>query len=130
MGTDYCLLLVSRFREELHRHEDKHEAMALALRQSGPAILASGLTVALAMLVLAIADSRNTNTLGPIAAIGVACAMVAGLTLLPALLTIFGRAGFWPRKGNVAYDPSGAFEARAGIWRRIGDKVLQAPGPR
>ena len=130
VGTDYCLLLVSRFREELHRHEDKHEAMALALRQSGPAILASGLTVALAMLVLAIADSRNTNTLGPIAAIGVACAMVAGLTLLPALLTIFGRAGFWPRKGSVAYDPSSEFAARAGIWRRIGDRVLQAPGNR
>ena len=71
VGTDYCLLLVSRYREELHRHEDKHEAMALALRQSGPAILASGLTVALAMLVLVIADSRNTNTLGPVAAIGV-----------------------------------------------------------
>ena len=92
VGTDYCLLLVSRYREELHRHEDKHDAMALALRQSGPAILASGLTVALAMLVLVIADSRNTNTLGPVAAIGVASAMVAGLTLLPALLTIFGRA--------------------------------------
>jgi RND superfamily putative drug exporter len=128
VGTDYCLLLVSRYREELHRHEDKHDAMALALRQSGPAILASGMTVALAMLVLAIADSRNTNTLGPIAAIGVACAMVAGLTLLPALLTIFGRAGFWPRKGAVAYDPSSEFASRAGIWRRVGDKVLQAPG--
>ena len=124
VGTDYCLLLVSRYREELHRHEDKHEAMALALRQSGPAILASGMTVALAMLVLAIADSRNTNTLGPIAAIGVACAMVAGLTLLPALLTIFGRAGFWPRKGNVAYDPSGAFAARAG---RLAARGRQGP---
>ena len=127
VGTDYCLLLVSRYREELHRHEDKHEAMALAVRQSGPAILASGLTVALAMLVLVIADSRNTNTLGPIAAIGVTSAMVAGLTLLPALLTIFGRAGFWPRRANVAFDPSGSFEGRTGVWRRVGDKVLQAP---
>lgn len=128
VGTDYCLLLVSRYREELHRHEDKHEAMQLALRQSGPAILASGMTVALAMLVLIIADSRNTNTLGPVAAIGVTSAMVAGLTLLPALLTIFGRAGFWPRKGNVAYDPSSAAGGRTGVWRRIGDKVLQSPG--
>jgi RND superfamily putative drug exporter len=127
VGTDYCLLLVSRYREELHRLEDKHEAMFQALRRSGPAILASGLTVALAMLVLTVADSRNTSTLGPVAAIGVACAFVAGLTLLPALLTIFGRTGFWPRKGSVAYDPEHALQRRAGVWRRVGDKVLQTP---
>jgi putative drug exporter of the RND superfamily len=127
VGTDYCLLLVSRYREELHRLEDKHEAMFQALRRSGPAILASGLTVALAMLVLTVADSRNTSTLGPVAAIGVACAFVAGLTLLPALLTIFGRTGFWPRKSAVAYDPDHALKRREGLWRRIGDKVLQTP---
>jgi RND superfamily putative drug exporter len=127
VGTDYCLLLVSRYREELHRLEDKHEAMAHALRRSGPAILASGLTVTLAMLVLTVADSRNTSTLGPVAAIGVACAFVAGLSLLPALLTIFGRTGFWPRKSSVAYDPAHALERRAGIWRRVGDKVLETP---
>ena len=105
VGTDYCLLLVSRFREELRRIEDKHEAMARALRRSGPAILASGLTVALAMLMLALADARNTSTLGPVAAIGVTCGMIAGLTLLPAVLTIFGRKGFWPRRATVEYDP-------------------------
>jgi RND superfamily putative drug exporter len=127
VGTDYCLLLVSRYREELHRLEDKHDAMAHALRRSGPAILASGLTVTLAMLVLTVADSRNTSTLGPVAAIGVACAFVAGLSLLPALLTIFGRTGFWPRKSSVAYDPAHALERRAGIWRRVGDKVLETP---
>ncbi len=127
VGTDYCLLLVSRYREELHRVEDKHEAMFQALRRSGPAILASGLTVALAMLVLTVADSRNTSTLGPVAAIGVACAFIAGLTLLPAVLTIFGRKGFWPRSGAVAYDPDHALQRRAGVWRRVGDRVLQAP---
>src|SRR5215210_7433166 len=72
VGTDYCLLLVSRYREELHRTEDKHQAMQRALARSGPAILASGLTVTLAMLVLVLADSNNTATLGPVAAIGVA----------------------------------------------------------
>jgi putative drug exporter of the RND superfamily len=128
VGTDYCLLLVSRYREELRRLEDKHEAMAHALRRSGPAILASGLTVTLAMLVLALADSRNTSTLGPVAAIGVACAFIAGLTLLPALLTIFGRAGFWPRRSVVQYDPNHHFEVRRGLWRRFGDRVLAAPG--
>ena len=127
VGTDYCLLLVSRLREELRTTEDKHEAMARALRRSGPAILASGLTVTLAMLVLVLADSQNTATLGPVAAIGVASAMVAGLTLLPALLTIFGRRGFWPRSNTVAYDPEHASTQRPGVWRRFGDRVLQKP---
>ena len=114
VGTDYCLLLVSRYREELRRIEDKHEAMAHALARSGPAILASGLTVTLAMLVLVLADAQNTATLGPVAAIGVACAFIAGLTLLPALLTIFGRAGFWPRRGTVEYDPDPRHRGPAG----------------
>jgi RND superfamily putative drug exporter len=129
VGTDYCLLLVSRLREELRRTEDKHGAMQQALSRSGPAILASGLTVTLAMLVLVFADSRNTSTLGPVAAIGVASALLAGLTLLPSLLTIFGRRGFWPRRHTVAYDPEHATEQKPGAWRRFGDKVLSRPGP-
>jgi RND superfamily putative drug exporter len=129
VGTDYCLLLVSRLREELRRTEDKHEAVAHALARSGPAILASGLTVTLAMLVLAFADSRNTSTLGPVAAIGVASALLAGVTLLPAMLTIFGRRGFWPRREVVAFDPEGAREIKVGAWRRFGDRVLHRPGP-
>lgn len=127
VGTDYCLLLVSRYREELRRIEDKHEAMARALRRAGPAILASGLTVALAMLVLVLADARNTSTLGPVAAIGVASGMLAGLTLLPALLTMFGRVGFWPRRGPVEYSGEVVEEGRQGLWRRFGDRVLQRP---
>ena len=71
VGTDYCLLLVSRYREELHRVEDKHEAMARALRRAGPALLASGCTVIAAMLVLLLADTGSTNALGPVSAIGV-----------------------------------------------------------
>ena len=114
VGTDYCLLLVSRYREELHRIEDKHDAMARAVRRTGPTILASGLTVSLAMLTLVLADARLTSTLGPVAAIGVACGMVAGLTLLPALLTIFGRRGFWPRSSMVAYDPSARLDRAPG----------------
>jgi RND superfamily putative drug exporter len=128
VGTDYCLLLVSRYREELRRIEDKHEAMERAVRRTGPTIFASGLTVSLAMLTLILADARLTSTLGPVAAIGVACGMVAGLTLLPALLTIFGRRGFWPRRSVVEYDPESHSIARQGTWRRIGDRVLKRPG--
>ncbi len=126
--TDYCLLLVSRYREELHAIEDKHEAMQRAVSRTGPTILASGLTVSLAMLTLALADAQLTSTLGPVAAIGVATGMLAGLTLLPALLTIFGRKGFWPRRGMVAYDPAHEYERREGIWRKLGDRVLRRPG--
>src|SRR4051794_11054587 len=128
VGTDYCLLLVSRYREELHRVEDKHEAMARALRRSGPAVLASGLTVIAAMLTLLLADTGSTHALGPVSAIGVACSLLAGLTLLPAMLTIFGRKGFWPRSRNVAYDPDVDLAPRGGLWRRFGDRVLQRPG--
>ena len=128
VGTDYCLLLVSRYREELHRVEDKHEAMARALRRAGPAILASGCTVIAAMLVLLLADAGSTNALGPVSAIGVAAALLAGLTLLPALLTIGGRRGFWPRKAAVAYQPDVDLVERRGLWRRFGDRVLERPG--
>jgi RND superfamily putative drug exporter len=128
VGTDYCLLLVSRYREELHRVEDKHEAMARALRRAGPAVLASGCTVIAAMLVLLLAEAGSTNALGPVSAIGVAATLLAGLTLLPALLTIAGRRGFWPRKSVVAYRPDVDLAERRGLWRRFGDRVLRRPG--
>ena len=126
--TDYCLLLVSRYREELHFIEDKHDAMARAVTRTGPTILASGLTVSLAMLTLTLADAQLTSTLGPVAAIGVFTGMLAGLTLLPALLAIFGRKGFWPRSGTVEYNPNAETMTRQGVWRRVGDKVLERPG--
>jgi putative drug exporter of the RND superfamily len=128
VGTDYCLLLVSRYREELHRVEDKHEAMARALRRAGPALLASGCTVIAAMLCLLLADTGSTNALGPVSAIGVAAVLLAGLTLLPALLTATGRRGFWPRKAAVAYQPDVDVQERRGLWRRLGDRVLRRPG--
>jgi RND superfamily putative drug exporter len=128
VGTDYCLLLVSRYREELHRVEDKHAAMARALRRAGPALLASGCTVIAAMLVLLLADTGSVNSLGPVSAIGVAAVLLAGLTLLPALLTAAGRRGFWPRRSAVAYQPDVDLARRPGLWRRFGDRVLQRPG--
>jgi RND superfamily putative drug exporter len=127
VGTDYCLLLVSRYREELHAVEDKHLAMERALRRAGPALLASGATVIAAMLVLLLAEAGSTNGMGPVSAIGVAAVLLAGMTLLPALLTAFGRAGFWPRRGTVAFAPHASLVERRGIWRRVGDRVLQRP---
>jgi putative drug exporter of the RND superfamily len=123
-GTDYALLLVSRYREELRRHEDKHEAMAIALRSAGPAILASGLTVIAALLTLSIAEVNGTAGLGPIGAMGVALAMTSMLTMLPAALTIAGRGWFWPRIPHLG---EAGVDATHGVWRRIGERVAVRP---
>jgi RND superfamily putative drug exporter len=128
VGTDYCLLLVSRAREELHRTEDKHVAIERALRRSGPALLASGATVIAAMLVLLLSSAGSTKGLGPVSALGVACVLLAGVTLLPALLAMSARKGFWPVADTVAYRPDQALAAPRGIWRRVGDRVLRRPG--
>jgi putative drug exporter of the RND superfamily len=123
-GTDYALLLVSRYREELRRHEDKHEAMAIALRSAGPAIFASGLTVIAALLTLSIAEVNGTAGLGPIGAMGVGIAMISMLTMLPALLAICGRNWFWPGIPHVG--ETGVDETH-GTWRRVADRVDRRP---
>ena len=97
-GTDYALLLVARYREELRRHEDRHEAMAFALHRAAPAIFASAATVAVGMLCLSFADLNSTAGLGPVAAIGVVVTLLVMVTLLPALLVICGRWVFWPKR--------------------------------
>jgi putative drug exporter of the RND superfamily len=95
-GTDYALLIVARYREELHHTLDRHEAARAAMASAGPAVLASAATVIAALLCLSIAKVNGTSGMGPIVAMGVACAALSMLTLLPALLTIFGRRAFWP----------------------------------
>jgi RND superfamily putative drug exporter len=95
-GTDYALLIVARYREELHYTEDRHEAIRAAMTSAGPAVLASAATVIAALLCLSIAKVNGTSGMGPFGAMGIACAALSMLTLLPALLTIFGRRAFWP----------------------------------
>jgi RND superfamily putative drug exporter len=116
-GTDYALLLTARYREELVAHEDKHEAMRIAVQRGGPAIVASAATVVAALLCLALASVNSTAGLGPVGAMGVAVAALAMLTVLPALLLIGGRKAFWPfvpRYGETL----GA--TRNGFWWRLG----------
>jgi RND superfamily putative drug exporter len=123
-GTDYALLMVSRYREELRRHEDKHDAIRVALRRTSPVILASGGTVMAALLTLSLAEVTGTSGLGPIGAMGIAMAMLSMLTILPALLAIFGRRAFWPfipRVGSAGTDET------HGVWRRIAERVARAP---
>jgi RND superfamily putative drug exporter len=104
-GTDYALLLVSRYREELHAFDDRLQALRHALTSSGPAIVASGATVVAALLTLTLAKVNATSGLGPIGAMGVFVAVVAMLTLLPALLAVCGRRIFWPFVPRTAAHP-------------------------
>ncbi|GAA2434958.1 MMPL family transporter [Actinomadura vinacea] len=129
VATDYALLLVARYREELHRHRDRHEAMAYALHRAGPAILASAATVAAGLLCLLVADLNSTAGLGPVAAAGVITALAAMTTLLPALLVIFGRWIFWPLipRYDDKYLVPEAYEAEHGIWSRIARLVGAHP---
>ncbi|WP_432065172.1 MMPL family transporter [Streptomyces sp. C10-9-1] len=122
-GTDYALLLVARYREELRRHQDRHEAMALALHRAGPAVLASGATVVLGMLVLLAAEMNSTRGLGPVAAIGVAIALAAMLTLFPALLVVLGRWVFWP----VVPHAGTPEPTENGVWARTGRRIARRP---
>lgn len=95
-GTDYALLLVARYREELARRPQPLDAMAAALRGCGPAVIASSGTVAAGLLCLLAADLNSSRGMGPIAAVGVLCALFAMTTLLPAVLVLLGRRVFWP----------------------------------
>ncbi|MBC2874947.1 MMPL family transporter [Streptomyces sp. TYQ1024] len=95
-GTDYALLLVSRYREELRRHRRPYDAMAAALRGCGPAVFASAGTVVAGLLCLLAADLNSSSGMGPVGAVGVVCALAAMTTLLPAVLVLLGRRVFWP----------------------------------
>ena len=122
-GTDYALLLIARYREELRRHEDKHEAMALALHRAGPAIVASAGTVVLGMLCLLLAETESTKGLGPVAAIGVVVALCSMISLLPALLVTCGRWVFWPAKPKFGTrEPT-----TTGFWARTGAAIGRHP---
>ncbi len=122
-ATDYALLLIARYREELHNYQDRHEAMAHALRRAVPAIVASASTVIASMLCLLVAQLNPTRALGPVIAIGVCVGLIAMLTLLPALLVVFGRWIFWPNKpvyGTAAHKANG-------VWTRIGALIAKRP---
>ena len=127
-GTDYALLLVARYREELRRFEDPHEAMRAALRSAGPAIFASAMTVIIALLTLTLAEVNGTAGLGPVGAMGVLLAMVSMLTVLPALLVICGRRAFWsPFFDTIPHVGAEAADATHGFWRRLGGRVALRP---
>src|SRR5262249_47505982 len=122
-STDYALLIVARYREELRRHDRRHPAMAEALRRAGPAIIASGATVIVSLLVLSAAELASTKSLGPVLAIGVAVGMFPRLPLLPALLVISPGGIFGPSRPSYG----SAEPTTRGLWARVGWGIAARP---
>jgi RND superfamily putative drug exporter len=122
-GTNYALLLIARYREELLLNEDRHLAMNKALRGVTPAIIASGGTVALALLTLLFAELGGNRTLGLVIAGGIVMAMFAALVVLPAAIVVFGRGLFWPFIPKFG----GVNKSEKGLWAKLGRGVSKRP---
>jgi RND superfamily putative drug exporter len=122
-GTDYALLLISRYREELLHYADRREAMAVAWRESFEAIVASSGTVILALLTLSFADLAGTRALGLACAIGIVVALISALFVLPAALVSFGRWIFWPLTPKLG----GVNKTDNGLWAKLGRGVSKRP---
>ena len=119
-GTDYALLLISRYREELHVYPNRFDAMIKAWRGSAPAIVASAVTVMLGLLCLGFSTLASNKSLGPAGAISIACTLILSMSFLPVLLAVAGRWVFWPRKPKV---DKVVDLASHGFWARVASKV-------
>ncbi len=122
-GTNYALLLIARYREELRRREDRREALRAAWRGAAPAIAASAATVVLSLLTLGVADLQGTRSIGYAGAAGITVAALFGLVVLPAALAVCGRGLFWPFVPRVG----AGTDPRRGPWGRIGALVVRRP---
>jgi len=122
-ATDYALLLIARYREELHLHESRFDAMRAAYKGVWEPILASGATVAISLMMLLFSQLTNTASLGPIGAIGIVVSVITILTLLPALLVLFGRWIFWPRKPLNDGDD----HVLSGTWSKVSNGIGRNP---
>ncbi len=122
-ATDYALLLIARYREELHLHENRFDAMRAAYKGVWEPILASGATVAISLMMLIFSQLTNTASLGPIGAIGIVVSVITILTLLPALLVLFGRWIFWPRKPLNDGDD----HVLSGTWSKVANGIARNP---
>ena len=121
-ATDYALLLIARYRDQLRSNESRFDAMSIALRKTAEPIIASAVTVTLALLSLMFAQQESLRAIGFSGAIGVIVAMLTGLFVLPAAMVVFGRKLFWPFTPNVGDEPrEGKF------WGRVGESVRRRP---
>ncbi|MGL5864660.1 MAG: MMPL family transporter [Dermatophilaceae bacterium] len=126
-ATDYALLLVSRFREELHDESSSWVAMTRAWRGSVEPITASAATVILGLLCLLLAELQSTAGLGPVGALGIAGALVASLTFLPAVLVLLGRKAFWPFAPRLDHQHAEDTVGTRSLWGRVAGLVGRHP---
>jgi RND superfamily putative drug exporter len=126
-ATDYALLLVARYKEELHDHESTWDAMKVAWRAALEPVAASAATVIIGLLCLQLSDLGNTRGLGPVGAFGIAGAFIAALTFLPAVLLLLGRRIFWPGTPRVDHAHAEDAVGRTGVWGRVAGMVGAHP---
>lgn len=127
-ATDYALLYISRYREELTLHESAWDATQAALKASWEPIVAAGGTVILGLLCLLVSDLGSNKALGPVGGVGIAFAIASALTFLPAALLLFGRRAFWPRRPR--YMPGkghGDYHDNHPVWTKVGRLVGKHP---
>ncbi|MEO5690935.1 MAG: efflux RND transporter permease subunit [Candidatus Saccharimonadales bacterium] len=130
-ATDYSLLYISRYREELYKVKSKWIATLEALKGAFEPIIASGGTVIVGLLCLLLSDLASNKALGPVGAVGIALSVLSALTLLPMLLFVFGRASFWPTRplADTKHRKEHEKKLRTGLWHRVGDFVARHPRP-
>lgn len=121
--TDYSLFVFSRFKEELYEHEDKYTAMRFAMRSTGKPVVFAGLTVLAAMLVLFVADFRDYQNFAPVFSTAFVVIILASVTLVPALFTLFGRKAFWPKVPKYRQAPA----EHKGVWAKVARVVTNKP---
>lgn len=126
-ATDYSLLYVARYREELHRHKKNWDATVHSLKATLEPVLASGGTVIAGLMCLLLSDLASNKALGPIGAIGILFAMASALTLLPALLLLVGRKAFWPNTPLYSAQKSQSQDTKVGLWQKVANFVQRRP---
>ena len=127
-ATDYSLLYISRYREELTSHRKTWDAMWSALKSAYEPILAAGGTVTAGLLCLLLSDLNSNQALGPVGGVGIAFSVMATLTLLPALLLLAGRTAFWPRRPKfVEKQGRDGYLSNHPAWARVGALVRRHP---
>jgi RND superfamily putative drug exporter len=122
-ATDYALLIVGRYREELRDRESKYEALLASVRRSAPTILASGVTVIIAMMCLLLSELSSNRGYGPVLALGICASLFATLTFLPAVLALLGRAAFWPVRPMYGSE----HKLDHGLWGRTARVISHRP---
>jgi RND superfamily putative drug exporter len=123
-GTDYCLFIASRFKEELKRTSSSIDAMRKTMKGIGGAVASAGATIIIASAILLIADLKSYQSMGPVIGIAIVIMTVASLTLVPAILTILGSKAFWPFTPKVNIDTQ---SEQTTIYGKIGSIVLKKP---